>query len=56
VLNSLNRSIGMPDPYPFALSPVVMKKLRFVHDVILEHHRSRQAGQSPLQQEPVIPV
>jgi hypothetical protein len=34
VLNSLNRSVGMPDAYPFALSPPVTHKLRFIHDVI----------------------
>ena len=34
VLNSLNRSLGMPDGYPFALSAVVIEKLRFVHQVI----------------------
>lgn len=35
VLNSLNRSIGMPDAYPFALSPLVVRKLEFIHKVIL---------------------
>lgn len=40
VLNSLNRSIGMPDAYPFALSPLVIRKLEFIHRVILE----RQTG------------
>ncbi len=35
VLNSLNRSIGMPDAYPFALSPLVIRKLEFIHRVIL---------------------
>ena len=35
VLNSLNRSLGMPDGYPFALSPPVIDKLRFVHRVIV---------------------
>jgi hypothetical protein len=35
VLNSLNRSIGMPDAYPFALSPLVIGKLEFIHQVIL---------------------
>lgn len=35
VLNSLNRSVGMPDPYPFTLSPRVLEKLHFVHNVIL---------------------
>ena len=37
VLNSLNRSIGMPDPYPFTLSTPVIDKLRFVHDVVRSH-------------------
>lgn len=35
VLNSLNRSVGMPDPYPFTLLSPVIEKLRFVHNVIL---------------------
>jgi hypothetical protein len=34
VLNSLNRSLGMPDGYPFPLAPPVIEKLRFVHRVI----------------------
>jgi hypothetical protein len=33
-LNSLNRSMGLPDPYPFALSPVAGDKLGFIHDLI----------------------
>ncbi len=33
-LNSLNRSMGLIDPYPFVLSDTVIDKLRFVHDVI----------------------
>ncbi|WP_321814888.1 MULTISPECIES: putative zinc-binding metallopeptidase [unclassified Paraburkholderia] len=33
-LNSLNRSLGMPDGYPFTLAPPVIDKLRFVHRVI----------------------
>lgn len=32
--NSLNRSLGQEDAYPFALSPRVLQKLKFVHDVI----------------------
>lgn len=31
--NSLNRSMGQPDLYPFVLSPRVLEKLRFVHGV-----------------------
>jgi hypothetical protein len=33
-LNSLNRSLGMPDGYPFTLAAPVIDKLRFVHRVI----------------------
>ncbi len=33
-LNSLNRSMGMKDAYPFVLSPRVLEKLRFVHEVV----------------------
>lgn len=33
-LNSLNRSIGLPDSYPFALSKPALRKIRFVHDVV----------------------
>jgi hypothetical protein len=40
-LNSLNRSMGLKDAYPFVLSPRVLEKLRFVHDLI----QSRRAEQ-----------
>lgn len=33
-LNELNRSMGVPDAYPFVLSPTVITKLRFVHQVL----------------------
>lgn len=33
-LNSLNRSMGQPDLYPFALSPTVIDKLRFIHALV----------------------
>jgi hypothetical protein len=33
-LNGLNRSMGLPDPYPFVLAPPALEKLRFVHQVI----------------------
>lgn len=33
-LNSLNRSMGLPDLYPFVLSAEAIAKLRFVHDVV----------------------
>jgi hypothetical protein len=33
-LNSLNRSMGQMDAYPFVLTKTVIRKLRFVHDVV----------------------
>jgi hypothetical protein len=33
-VNSLNRTMGQPDLYPFVLTPTVVQKLAFVHDVI----------------------
>jgi hypothetical protein len=32
-VNSLNRSMGHPDFYPFVLSPTVIEKLKFIHEV-----------------------
>jgi len=43
-LNSLNRGMGLPDIYPFVLSEVAIRKLRFVHDVI---ERARAANGRP---------
>ncbi len=37
-MNSLNRAMGNPDLYPFVLSPTVVAKLGFVHDVV--HRRN----------------
>jgi hypothetical protein len=34
LLNSLNRSMGLEDAYPFVLSDLTLKKLRFVHGLI----------------------
>ncbi|MEJ2106027.1 MAG: putative zinc-binding peptidase [Acidiferrobacteraceae bacterium] len=33
-LNSLNRSMGLRDPYPFALSPGAAQKLGFIHQLV----------------------
>jgi hypothetical protein len=32
VLNSLNRSMGLADPYPFVISPTIATKLAFIHE------------------------
>ena len=39
MLNNLNRGLGLPDSYPFVLSPPVVEKLRFIHETV--------AGQQP---------
>jgi hypothetical protein len=36
-LNSLNRSMGQADAYPFVLTPAIMEKLRLVHAIIHDH-------------------
>ncbi|HLK90282.1 MAG TPA: putative zinc-binding metallopeptidase [Polyangia bacterium] len=38
-LNSLNRSMGLPDPYPFVLPEPAVWKLRFVHAVVADARR-----------------
>ena len=40
-VNSLNRSMGQPDLYPFVLAPAVLFKMDFIHRTI------RQAVQEP---------
>jgi hypothetical protein len=34
VMNNLSRSLGLPDSYPYVLSPAVIGKLKFVHDTV----------------------
>lgn len=41
-LNSINRGMGLPDLYPFVLTPGVCDKLRFVHDIV-QHYRAVNA-------------
>jgi hypothetical protein len=36
LVNSLNRSLGQDDAYPFALAAGALEKLRFVHDTIFK--------------------
>jgi hypothetical protein len=42
-VNSINRSMGLSDLYPFVLAPAVIVKLAFVHRVI-EMRRRPEAG------------
>jgi hypothetical protein len=43
-MNSLNRSMGLADAYPFVLSEAAVDKLRFVHRIV---QRSRGAQPQP---------
>ncbi|KQT09660.1 zinc-binding metallopeptidase family protein [Ramlibacter sp. Leaf400] len=48
LVNSMNRSLGQEDAYPFALTTGSLEKLRFVHEVIHSPRRNRQPqGQQP---------
>ncbi len=40
-VNSINRSMGQPDLYPFVLAPSVIWKLAFIHDRIHAENASR---------------
>ena len=43
-LNSLNRSMGLADAYPFILPPPAVEKLRFVHQVIDRDHSAAETS------------
>ena len=44
-LNAINRGMGLSDLYPFVISPPVVEKLRFIHQVVLEYGgRSKRNG------------
>lgn len=34
-MNSINRAMGIPDVYPFVISPQVVEKMRFIHKLLL---------------------
>lgn len=38
IMNALNRSMGMADPYPFFLSPIVEGKMRFIDEIVDSAH------------------
>ena len=45
-VNSLNRSMGLQDFYPFVLTPAIRHKLAFIHDVIRETQASRKRDEA----------
>jgi hypothetical protein len=46
-VNSVNRSMGIADLYPFVLSPLAIMKLSFVHAQVHDATRSNRAGVTP---------
>lgn len=34
-VNSINRAMGVPDVYPFVISPAVVEKMKFIHQLLL---------------------
>ena len=34
-VNSINRAMGVPDVYPFVISPGVVNKMKFIHSLLL---------------------
>ena len=33
-VNSINRAMGVPDVYPFVITPGVVKKMTFIHELL----------------------
>lgn len=52
-LNSLNRSMGLSDLYPFVLPPPAIAKLRFVHRLLRDQPR-RASGDDATRDRPVV--
>ena len=52
--NSLNRSMGQPDFYPFVLSSVVLDKMRFIHEVARGLPATLSADSAAYQPQPPI--
>ena len=53
VMNSLNRSMGMKDSYPFVINEAVKTKLNFIHATI--QSASMQGGKTSFEEAAVIP-
>ena len=45
-VNSINRSMGIADLYPFVLSPTVIVKLAFIHNCIHANKGQAAAGRT----------
>lgn len=38
-VNSINRAMGIPDVYPFVITPVVIKKMTFIYELLLSKRK-----------------
>ncbi|SEI99198.1 hypothetical protein SAMN04487995_2916 [Dyadobacter koreensis] len=47
-MNSLNRSMGLRDLYPFVISKTIKEKLRFIHEVVKEAGAFKAQGEQML--------
>jgi hypothetical protein len=46
-VNSLNRSMGQPDLYPFVVSAEVVRKLQFIHEMVHAHSAAQEVPPPP---------
>ncbi len=55
-LNSLNRSMGLGDLYPFVLTPGIIDKLGFIHDLVHGKVGTRTLGQPSVAPQAPVPA
>ncbi len=55
-LNSLNRSMGQQDAYPFSITPAVKEKLFFVHELIVNAKNPARKTQTQTQTQSPAPL
>ena len=51
LLNELNRSMGLHDPYPFVLTPTAIDKLRLVQQILHRASRASANAQAPARKD-----
>ncbi len=56
LLNNLNRGLGLPDAYPFVLSPSALEKLRFVHETLNPQAQHQRLPEAPEQSQEQVQV
>jgi len=50
-MNSLNRSMGLRDLYPFVISKTIKEKLRFIHEIVRDAGKRETTENSDMQRE-----